>query len=204
MLALLFLLAFVGAATAKPRITVANDGFPTGQDTPEGAAVDLARAFIRQDAAQFRQTCTRPYGAGSVRADYVEYLDGVAAHFRKDPRDQSSENPRRILRVFAARHLSADGPASYGYAIFNFQEVKDTGKRGSRQKMVRPSCARCFAVAKLRPVSRKPFDASIRRFRHLDTLTVGSWPYHAGHCFGSASASTKNTPLVQPKPITFM
>jgi len=122
-LALLFLLAFVGAATAKPRITVANDGFPTGQDTPEGAAVDLARAFIRQDAAQFRQTCIRPYGAGSVRADYVEYLDGVAAHFRKDTRDQSSENPRRILRVFAARHLSADGPASYGYAIFNFQEV---------------------------------------------------------------------------------
>ena len=122
-LALLFLLAFVGAATAKPRITVANDGFPTGQDTPEGAAVDLTRAFIRQDAAQFRQTCIRPYGAGSVRADYVEYLDGVAAHFRKDTRDQSSENPRRILRVFAARHLSADGPASYGYAIFNFQEV---------------------------------------------------------------------------------
>jgi hypothetical protein len=126
-LTVLLLLCFVGASTAKPRITVATDGFPTGQDTPEGAAVDLARAFMRQDAAQFRQICIRPYGAGSARADYVKYLDRVVAHFRKDTRDESPENPRRILRVFAARHLSANGPASYGYAIFNFQEVMFVG-----------------------------------------------------------------------------
>jgi len=36
---------------------------------------------------------------------------------------RSQENPHTIKRVFAARHLSRNGPASYGYAPFDLQEV---------------------------------------------------------------------------------
>ena len=33
------------------------------------------------------------------------------------------DDPRKITKVFAARHLTKNGPASYGYAAFDFQEV---------------------------------------------------------------------------------
>src|SRR5882724_3198911 len=122
-LTLLLFATLVGTSTAKPRIKMGADGFPTGQDTPEGAADDLTRAFMRQDATQLRQICVRPFGAGSARAEYVEYLDGVSAHFGKDTPNETPENPRRIARVFAARHLSKNGPASYGFASFNFRDV---------------------------------------------------------------------------------
>jgi hypothetical protein len=113
----------ISSAAAKPKLKVANDGFPTGQDTPEGAASDLARAFMARDAARFRSICIRPYGAGQSRADYMGYLDGVTAHFRQKDRTPSPDDPKKILTVFAARHLSKNGPASYGYAVLDFQDV---------------------------------------------------------------------------------
>jgi hypothetical protein len=39
-------------------------------------------------------------------------------------RDTPSPNgPKAIIKVFVARHLSRNGPASYGYAAFGFQDV---------------------------------------------------------------------------------
>src|SRR5882672_723779 len=104
------------ASTAKPRIKVANDGFPTGQDTPEGSASDLARSFIEHDSARFRSLCIRPYGAGQSRAEYVQYLDGVVDHMRQEKAFPSQDSPKNIIQVFSARHLSKNGPASYAYA----------------------------------------------------------------------------------------
>lgn len=121
---LVLALVVTAGAAAKPRLRVGMDGFPTGQDTPEGAASDLARAFMRQDAALFEKVCVRPYGAGPSRADYEEYLAGVVAHLK--PQTGSSvppDIPIKIAGVFAARHLSKNGPASYGYASFDFQDV---------------------------------------------------------------------------------
>jgi hypothetical protein len=120
----LALIATAGAA-AKPRITVASDGFPTGQDTPEGAASDLARAFIRQDEALFKGVCIRSYGAGQSRAEYIKYMAGVIADFKqkKGKGVSSPDTTTKIARVFAARHLSKNGPASYGYASFDFDDV---------------------------------------------------------------------------------
>ena len=68
----------VGSSVAKPKLKVADDEFPTGQLTPEGAASDLARAFITHDALRFRAVCIRPYGAGQARVEYSQYLDGTA------------------------------------------------------------------------------------------------------------------------------
>jgi hypothetical protein len=124
--AILTLLACTVAANAatKPKLKVASDGFPTGQNTPEGAASDLARAFILQDGKLFQSVCIPPYGAGQSRADYTEYLAGVIDHFaQQKERAPSPDIPKKITKVFASRHLSRNGPASYGYASFDFQDV---------------------------------------------------------------------------------
>jgi hypothetical protein len=134
----------ISASAAKPRLKVAGDGFPTGQGTPEGAASDLARAFMTQDALRFRSTCVRPYGAGKARAEYTEYLDGVSSHLKQEHKSPSPDSPKKIVKVFAARHLSKNGPASYGYASFDFQNIMFvdvevellSGKRISRRTMV--------------------------------------------------------------------
>jgi hypothetical protein len=41
----------------------------------------------------------------------------------KEAAASSPDEPKRITKVFSARHLSKDGPASYGYASFNFQDL---------------------------------------------------------------------------------
>jgi len=111
--------------TAKPRLRVAADGFPSGHDTPEGAACDLARAFISRDIALFTNTCVRPYGGGKAREDYAAFLRSTVQSMEKEAARQqpSPGGPRSIGKVFAARHLSRGGPASYGYAAFDFQDI---------------------------------------------------------------------------------
>ena len=121
------LLASVIAATAasKPKLKVADDGFPTGQTTPEGAASDFARAFIYSDVTLLRKICIRPYGDGQARSDYSAYLTNLTTHLaqHKERSAPSPDNPGSIAKVFAARHLSNSGPASYGYATFDFEDV---------------------------------------------------------------------------------
>jgi len=121
-LIVLLVASLVGSSAAKPRLKVAADGFPTGQATPEGAASDLARAFIAGDAVGFRNICIRAYGGGQARAEYTQYLNGVSDHL-KQKGSPSPDDPKRIATVFAARHLSKNGPSSYGYATFEFQDV---------------------------------------------------------------------------------
>jgi len=106
----------------KPKLRVGGDGFPIGQDTPEGAATELARTFIDSNALEFRYVCIRPYGDGPSRADYTNYLDDVSRHM-KPGSTALPDNPKKIKKVFAARHLSKNGPASYGYATFDFQDI---------------------------------------------------------------------------------
>jgi len=122
-LIVLLVSSLVGSSAAKPRLRVAADGFPTGQTTPEGAASDLARALVARDAAGFRNTCIRPYGGGQARAEYVQYLGGIPDHLKQEKINRSPDDPKQIARVFAARHLSKNGPSSYGYASFDFQDV---------------------------------------------------------------------------------
>jgi hypothetical protein len=106
---------------SKPRLQVAPDGFPSGHSTPEGAASDLARAFIRRDSALFRSACVRLYGP----AAYSEFLEKVIESMRQEAAKAtpSPSGPKSIAKVFAARHLTQNGPASYGYATFGFQDV---------------------------------------------------------------------------------
>jgi hypothetical protein len=112
-----------GIAAVKPKIHIADDGFPTQQNTPEGAASDLARSFIKHDPTWFRDLCIRPYGAGQSRIDYIQYLSGVAEHMAQEKEFPAQDSPQKIVQVYAARHLTKNGPASYAYAAFDFQDV---------------------------------------------------------------------------------
>ena len=110
---------------SKPRMTLAKDGFPVGTDTPEGAACNLARAFINRDASLFRSTCIAPYGGADTEKAYQEFLDGVTSQMKLEAAKTapSPNGPKSINKCFAARHLSRNGPSSYGYAAFGFQDV---------------------------------------------------------------------------------
>jgi len=111
--------------TPKPKIKLAADGFPTGHDTPEGVASDLARAFINKDATLFSATCVKPYGGGKARDDYSKFLQASIESIKQEAgkKEPSPQGPKNIGKVFAARHLTRSGPASFGYACCDFQDV---------------------------------------------------------------------------------
>jgi hypothetical protein len=112
-------------AIAKPKLKVAADGFPSSHDTPEGAACDLARAFVKRDSALFTNTCVRLYGGGKAREGYAAFLMSTVESMKQEAakKESSPGGPKSIGKVFAARHLTKDGPASYGYAVFDFQDI---------------------------------------------------------------------------------
>jgi hypothetical protein len=110
----------------KPPIKVLADGFPAGHDTPEAAACDLARAFIRRDAKLFEATCIKAFGQGKSREEYAAFLQETAASIKQEAgrKEPSPEGPKSIAKVFAARNISRKGPASYARTVCGFQDVK--------------------------------------------------------------------------------
>jgi hypothetical protein len=106
---------------AKPKLGVAADGFPSGHDLPEG----VARAFIKRDVSLFTNVCLRPFEGGEARTNYQEFLEGTIHDMKQEAtqKEASPGGPKAISKVFAARHLSRNGPASFDYAMFNFHDV---------------------------------------------------------------------------------
>jgi hypothetical protein len=110
---------------AKPKLEVAVDGLPSGHDTPEGAACDLARAFINRDARLFSSTSIRLYAGGNGPEAYARFLRETVQSIKAEAakKELSPQGPKSIGKVFAARHLSKSGPVSYGSAVFGFQDI---------------------------------------------------------------------------------
>jgi len=91
----------------KPTIFVHKDGFPTGNETPEGAASDLMRAFINRDAELFHQrrwvvSCE---GYNDPRDAYNYFLAHTPALLTPETSEEGSASPdsQRIGIVYAAR-----------------------------------------------------------------------------------------------------
>jgi hypothetical protein len=131
---LLFPIAFVflasfsaagGQQSTKLKLRVVSDGLPSGHDTPEGAACDLARAFITHDDKLFTSISIRLYGGGTGREAYEEFLQQTVERIKAEAakKEPSPQGPKSIGKVFAARHLSKSGPVSYGYATFGFEDI---------------------------------------------------------------------------------
>ncbi len=117
----------------KPVMLVDDSGYPSGNDTAEGAAIALAQAFIAKDATWFRAVCIAPFGSGDNRKEYERFLDEVSASMvvEAGKPQLSPAGPKSIGKLFAMRHLSLSGPASYGYASFGMRDVAfvDVGVR---------------------------------------------------------------------------
>jgi hypothetical protein len=115
----------VGRQSTKPKLKAAADGLPSGHDTPEGAACDLARVFINRDEKLFFSTSIRLYGGGHGREAYAKFLQATAQSIKAEAakKDPSPQGPKSIGKVFAARHLSKSGPVSYGYASNGFEDI---------------------------------------------------------------------------------
>lgn len=111
--------------SGKPPLKVLADGFPAGHDSPEGVAGDLARAFIHRDFALFQSSSIKPFGGGESKAEYEKFMEDVKAGMRAEAAkpEPSPGGPKSISKVYAARHLSMNGPASAGYAMFNFHDI---------------------------------------------------------------------------------
>ena len=118
-----FILAVVAVVIA-PSTSWADDGYPSGTATPEGAACDLARAFIRRDVALFEQVTLPPFGGGESRTQYAIFLANTKTAILEEVIHPTDRGPQEISKVFVARPLSKSGPASYAYAAFNFSDVK--------------------------------------------------------------------------------
>jgi len=125
-LAILSCTAMGSTQAHKPILNVLKDGYPGGHASPEGAACDLARAFIGKDASLFKQTCIEPFGGGELRKSYEQFLKSTAQGMRNEAkkRKPSPGGPKSITKVYASRSLSKGGPSSYGYAVFSFKDVK--------------------------------------------------------------------------------
>ena len=117
--------AFGQVDKKKPEIVVAEDGFPAGHGTPEGVACDFARAFISRNVGLFKSTCVEPFGGEEKRKNYNVVLDRVSASVEAEANkaEPSPGGPKKITKVYAARHLSRNGPASAGYAMYSFHDI---------------------------------------------------------------------------------
>ena len=74
----------------------------------------------------FNSACIKPFGGGKGRKEYRAFLQQTAQSIAADGKraTPSPNGPKMIGIVFAARHLSLKGPASYGYAVHGFKEVE--------------------------------------------------------------------------------
>ena len=90
--ALILFIGSIGAAeeVKKPVIKVTDDGFPAGNATPEGAACDLARAFINQDSKLFKKVCIEPFGGDNGDGDYGKFLKRVVASMETEAKKGST------------------------------------------------------------------------------------------------------------------
>jgi hypothetical protein len=109
----------------KAKLKVAADGPPRGHDTPEGAACDLARAFIERNDKLFTSTSIRLYGGGTGREAYVKFLRETVESIQAEAAKKapSPQGPKSIGKVYAAPRLNKSGPVSYGYAAFGFEDI---------------------------------------------------------------------------------
>jgi len=100
------------------------DGYPTGQSTPEGAACDLARAFITADGELFKSVCYS-WSGGEAGEEYTEFINEMVENMNS-MQGKSLEQfggPKEITAAYKARHLTNNGPGSYGFAVMNLHDV---------------------------------------------------------------------------------
>ena len=98
----LLLCSAAGRQTTKPKLKVAADGLPSGRDTPEGAACDLARSFINRDEELFSTTSIRLYAGGNGPEAYAKFLQKTVQNIKAEAakKEPSPQGPRSHWKGF--------------------------------------------------------------------------------------------------------
>ena len=112
-------------ATIPPTAVVAKDGLPTGQDSAEGVACDLARAFAAADAAMWSGITVKLPSDDQARAKLEAFVGKTAAEMDTEAAKPEAERsgPKEIDTCFKARHLSDTNAAAYGATLYHYQDV---------------------------------------------------------------------------------
>jgi hypothetical protein len=138
---ILFALIFLSSTLAytQTNYKINSDGFPTGQDTPEGTACDAIRAYINSDHALWLSRLIRPIFGEEKNKKYEAFKEMMVEKSKESAKDPNFPKIK-ISKVYKARNLSKDGPESMAYAIFGITENQfvdievDSGK-GKIQKL---------------------------------------------------------------------
>jgi hypothetical protein len=99
----------------------AGEGAKMPAASAEQAAIAFVEGLIAKDGVKVRSACLKQNGNerySDAFSDFVVKVESAASESSPQP-----GAPKSIKNVFAARQLSSSGPASYGYAAFDFRNV---------------------------------------------------------------------------------
>ncbi len=117
-LAVTLLMLVCAGTQVRAEEQVAEDGFPTGQGTPEGVACDAVRAFIKSDHRLWLSVLVRPI-YGKLNPEYEKFKTQMVEQKKKNAKNP--DFPKiKIVKVYRARNFSKNGPGSAAYAIHGF------------------------------------------------------------------------------------
>ena len=112
---------------AQKESEISSDGFPKGNNTPEGIACDAVRAYLNSDFKLWLSTLVPSYiygdknnsgGAKKVK-EYEDFKKKMVAKIKKNAKDPNFPK-MKILKVYKARNFSMNGPGSMTYALHEF------------------------------------------------------------------------------------
>jgi len=124
--ATLFAAVSANAQINNTVLQMGKDGLPAGNSSPEGAASDLIHAHMLHDAYLFNMACVPPYGGSKVQDMYIKYIKRMTLVLKRDAKlkTKAPDDIQSIDTVYAARHLTKAGPASYAYSALNDRDVE--------------------------------------------------------------------------------
>ncbi len=113
------------ASTTATVAVVAKDGLPTGQDSAEGVACDLARAFAAADATMWSGITVKLPSDDQAHATLEAFVGKTATAMDVEAAKPEAERsgPKDIDTCFKARHLSDANAAAYGATLYHYQDV---------------------------------------------------------------------------------
>ena len=114
----MLLLLFCTTALAQTKYKIADDGFPTGRDTPEGTACDAVRTYIYSDHERWLSLLVPPIYA-EHNIEYHEFKEMMVAKKKRNARDPNFPG-MKIVEVYNARNFSLNGPGSLAYAFYKY------------------------------------------------------------------------------------
>lgn len=112
------------AVSAAPG-QVAKDGLPTGQDSAEGVACDLARSFAAADATMWSGITIKLPSDDKAHAKLESFVEATATEMEAEAKKPDAERsgPKDIGACFKARHLSDANAVTYGSSLYHYQDV---------------------------------------------------------------------------------